>query len=286
MPPFANSISILLKFLFLITFGAWSWIILFSSEEFANFLFRYISRDGILNRTETIYFSAISLLFVPFSIFISQHYTYLSSFKQSSWLEKSEVLFVIFLLGFHFLSYFIHGLRKLYAEDALLENMTALFAIAAGLLLFCSVGKATTRRSRTILSLIGIAFLLFGLEEISWGQRIFGFETPQKVAQINYQQEFNIHNLVNPVLDYFYPLLNAAIAAYFLLSYKIARLIPIELHKLFLPKNAKFLSFVFAVLVPQSMAVDGELTEEVVSVLMLFGSIRLLRHQFNSTPLL
>lgn len=31
-------------------------------------------------------------------------------------------------------------------------------------------------------------------EEISWGQRIFGFETPEKIAEKNTQNEFNLHN--------------------------------------------------------------------------------------------
>jgi hypothetical protein len=286
MPPFADSISRLLKLLFLIALASWIWVILFSLEEFANFILRYLSRDGALNRSETTYFFAISLLFVPFGIFVSQHCSYLLNFKQSNWLEKSEVLFVIFLIGFHFLSYLIHRLRKLYAEDAPLENMTALFAVGAGLLLFYSIRRIKTLQSRVVLLLIGVAFLLFGFEEISWGQRIFGYETPPGLAEINYQGEFNIHNLANPLLDYFYPLLNATVAAYFLLSHKATHLIPIELHKLFLPRNAKFLGFVFAVLVPQSIAADGELTEEIVSVLMLFGSVRLLCHQFNPTPLL
>ena len=33
------------------------------------------------------------------------------------------------------------------------------------------------------------------LEEISWGQRIFGFQTPEGIRDINAQREFNIHNL-------------------------------------------------------------------------------------------
>lgn len=38
------------------------------------------------------------------------------------------------------------------------------------------------------------------LEEISWGQRIFGFETPELLQRYNLQKETNIHNLlVGPV---------------------------------------------------------------------------------------
>ena len=39
-----------------------------------------------------------------------------------------------------------------------------------------------------------IFFFGFG-EEISWGQRIFGFETPEAIANSNIRDEFTIHNL-------------------------------------------------------------------------------------------
>lgn len=39
-----------------------------------------------------------------------------------------------------------------------------------------------------------IFFLGFG-EEISWGQRIIGFATPDELVEINAQKEFNFHNI-------------------------------------------------------------------------------------------
>lgn len=51
------------------------------------------------------------------------------------------------------------------------------------------------------LSLIVLAFMFFVAagEEISWGQRIIGFETPEGLRELNEQGEFNFHNL--PFLD-------------------------------------------------------------------------------------
>ena len=37
--------------------------------------------------------------------------------------------------------------------------------------------------------------LLIGMEEVSWGQWFFRFETPESIARINTQQEFTLHNL-------------------------------------------------------------------------------------------
>lgn len=44
---------------------------------------------------------------------------------------------------------------------------------------------------------LGLALLFFfgAGEEISWGQRIFGFHTPEPLAQVNKQDEMNLHNL-------------------------------------------------------------------------------------------
>lgn len=43
-----------------------------------------------------------------------------------------------------------------------------------------------------------VAFcLLVALEEISWGQRVLGYRPPNLFLERNYQQEFNLHNVVD-----------------------------------------------------------------------------------------
>jgi len=39
--------------------------------------------------------------------------------------------------------------------------------------------------------------LLVALEEISWGQRVLGYRAPEFFLERNYQQEFNLHNIVD-----------------------------------------------------------------------------------------
>lgn len=43
----------------------------------------------------------------------------------------------------------------------------------------------------------GLFYLICAGEEISWGQRVFGWETPTAFAEINEQGETNIHNIEN-----------------------------------------------------------------------------------------
>jgi hypothetical protein len=44
---------------------------------------------------------------------------------------------------------------------------------------------------------MGIACILFALEEISWGQRIFGIESTEFFLKNSDQQEINVHNVFN-----------------------------------------------------------------------------------------
>ena len=84
--------------------------------------------------------------------------------------------------------------------------LTAILFIVSSLLLF---GAAMAHRRRSVdyrkvvaalLVGIGIVFLFFGLEEISWGQRLFGWSTPVVLQQINDQGELNVHNLDNSLI--------------------------------------------------------------------------------------
>lgn len=48
---------------------------------------------------------------------------------------------------------------------------------------------------RCVYILGGVVMVFFGGEEINWGQRIIGFETPAFLANLNTQGEFNLHNI-------------------------------------------------------------------------------------------
>ncbi len=89
-------------------------------------------------------------------------------------------------------------------EDGLIENAGALsFLVAAIVFLAVSVlliqreplsPVPNLRRSVVFALLAALMFVCFG-EEISWGQRIFGWRTPETISRLNAQDETNIHNL-------------------------------------------------------------------------------------------
>jgi|CXWL01.1.fsa_nt_gi hypothetical protein len=91
----------------------------------------------------------------------------------------------------------------LFAEDRYFENMGAFGFFAASFVFFYGFIRMWKRHSTDeyfrIRQLILLGFALFfffgGGEEISWGQRIFNVQTPVALAEINAQEELNVHNI-------------------------------------------------------------------------------------------
>ncbi len=84
-------------------------------------------------------------------------------------------------------------------EDGFVENLTALALLSIALLSGYRLMQQWNRRRWPWL--LGTAFFtllfFFGAgEEISWGQRIFGWESGEYFIERNAQGETNIHNLV------------------------------------------------------------------------------------------
>ena len=56
-------------------------------------------------------------------------------------------------------------------------------------------------RTRAVVSPYGGVFCYVIMEEISWGQRIIGFSTPEFFKLHNLQGEANLHNLITGPVD-------------------------------------------------------------------------------------
>lgn len=90
---------------------------------------------------------------------------------------------------------------QLISEDHLIEYLTAIFFGLSSLGFVVILARSTFLRECKFwwryFFTFGWAVALFLAmgEEISWGQRILGFETPEFISEINTQDEFNIHNI-------------------------------------------------------------------------------------------
>jgi hypothetical protein len=92
---------------------------------------------------------------------------------------------------------------ELTREDGPVEYLGMMCWFGAAVVCFLAYFKSergvriagwATRRNWFFI-LLGILFVFAGGEEISWGQRIFGFDTPEAWRELNLQSEFNVHNL-------------------------------------------------------------------------------------------
>jgi hypothetical protein len=66
------------------------------------------------------------------------------------------------------------------------------------------------KKKNWILLLLAIAFFVGFGEEISWGQRIFHFNTPEKLLAINQQEEFNFHNIMTWEINFIFKVFTLA----------------------------------------------------------------------------
>ena len=120
---------------------------------------------------------------------------------------KNHKFFVVAILAFY-LTYLISRLffvervfPLLFDEDGLFEYLTTVFFLmASGFFIMALIKKNGGITNYTKLFIFGLALFCFvvGMEEISWGQRIFGIETPEALKEINFQEETTVHNLVSP----------------------------------------------------------------------------------------
>ncbi|WP_323844851.1 hypothetical protein [Microbulbifer magnicolonia] len=81
-------------------------------------------------------------------------------------------------------------------EDGPVEWLGATcLAVSAALFAWTAAVHAKNGLSKFWLTALAVLFLFGAGEEISWGQRVFSFSTPELIAEQNKQGEANIHNL-------------------------------------------------------------------------------------------
>lgn len=127
--------------------------------------------------------------------------------RRSEWARTGWLAFGVgaLLLCAMFATLTLDGatIDTLVAEDGPVEWAGALGLLAGGAL-FAAAGvialrrgpaSGKTRLGALVLLGLGLVLLMLGGEEISWGQRLFGWGTPEAFTSANAQDETNLHNL-------------------------------------------------------------------------------------------
>lgn len=93
------------------------------------------------------------------------------------------------------------GMNSWLLEDGFIETLGSLFFGVSSIGFFVVAARSNFLKNKSnglryspVIAWALLMFVFMG-EEISWGQRIFGFSTPEGLAAINAQHEFNIHNI-------------------------------------------------------------------------------------------
>jgi hypothetical protein len=96
-------------------------------------------------------------------------------------------------------------MKMIHDEDGMIESLTVVFLLVACLLSALLAYRWSHLRARLIVhSLLAFLFFVMAGEEISWGQRIFGLDTPEVIKQVNVQGEINLHNLLGYFSDHIF----------------------------------------------------------------------------------
>ena len=87
-------------------------------------------------------------------------------------------------------------------EDGVIEGGTALCFLIASIFSGVMAFKARSKPRRVFAAVLAVGFFFCMGEEMSWGQHMFGWETPESMAQVNVQAETNLHNMSGYFADH------------------------------------------------------------------------------------
>ncbi len=93
-------------------------------------------------------------------------------------------------------------------EDGPIENASALLVLAASVFTFVSAWFLRKKRTGAkqqvfLVASMALVFFVIGMEEISWGQRILGFDSPSPFLESD-QPETNLHNIATDMFELWY----------------------------------------------------------------------------------
>jgi len=115
--------------------------------------------------------------------------------KSWLWLWLPVVLFIL-IFGSALISEYVHD-TFFAGELGFIELATPLMlvpAIISGFVIFINREKLVTQQLAYWILLVTLACIYIAGEEISWGQQLVGWGTPEWVKEVNDQHETNLHN--------------------------------------------------------------------------------------------
>jgi len=166
-------------------------------------------------------------------------------------------------------------------QEGIVEKVSALLLLLSSAILAAAMFKIkkiaqTPKTGQKIMILLlvmsGLLFVFFG-EEISWGQRLFGWKSGAVFETYNYQNETNLHNFLNPALRYIYPLFGISFFIIMLFVWFFPNDKNSYVWELLLPHRSLF--FLLFITAGSTFNGDGELFEALFSLFVFLYSLRI-----------
>nr|NIS24911.1 hypothetical protein [candidate division KSB1 bacterium] len=118
--------------------------------------------------------------------------------SQSTMMLIFSVPFLVLMTGVIFGLFGKAAYKMFTSEDMIAETMQVILWVITFVLCISITKDRSKAGDKTIAALYGcLAIGLFFIigEEVSWGQRVFGWSTPDVMKVVNKQEETNIHNI-------------------------------------------------------------------------------------------
>ena len=89
-----------------------------------------------------------------------------------------------------------HTDSVMYRETGVIENLTVIFLLVAiiSTVLFLISNRTKFKFLSVWMGIFLLGAIYYAGEEVSWGQHLFGWGTPEQWTEVNDQQETNLHN--------------------------------------------------------------------------------------------
>ena len=177
------------------------------------FVRRNVAWDGVVTPEQAAALPAARLALASFGLLLLAAAAFLERILAAPWLASLQrsrrrmewaaflapVAILLTLAGYKLVRgpgdpFYLLAVR----EDSFAEGLTALAFLGGCVVSSMIVKKMYVARRYflvTYYALISVFCLFVALEEVSYGQRLFGFATPEPVAARNLQKDMTIHNL-------------------------------------------------------------------------------------------
>ncbi len=256
--------------------------VVFNYDIFISFAERYLTDDGNISHKAESVMRLYTAILYGLIIFLLFRFFDPVKTKIDSNSQKFVYTVSVLLIIIH---YFFSDIKMIFAEDNLSESLTAILAVLSSGMFFIMARRGASGIEKTFLFFLSGMMFFFAMEEISWGQRILGIETPEFLKKINDQDEINIHNIFNSVAIMIYLIIFSLISGLFLFKDQIIKRMRGSLKKLikFYPSDGYYyFGYLFLFLSGYALFKGAEIIEVIFSLFVFYYAIDLYKKQRSS----